>query len=85
MGTCVLPPLQPLVVSSGFRTTCLADRTFTGHVLKAAGSWPGVVQLLSTSQLSFTSFAVPKSEEAFRVEGIQGRMAEEQVELASVQ
>lgn len=72
-------------VSSGFRTTCLADRTFTGHVLKAAGSWPGAVQLLSTSQFSFTSFAVPRNEGAFRVEGIQGRMAGEQVELASVQ
>lgn len=72
-------------VSSGFRTTCLADRTFTGHVLKAAGSWPGVVQLLSTSQSSFTSFAGPRNEGAFRVEGGEGRMAEEQVELASVQ
>lgn len=72
-------------VSSGFHTTCLADRTFTGHVLKAAGSWPGVVQLLNTSQSSFTSFAVPRNEGAFRVEGVEGRMAEEQVELASVQ
>lgn len=66
-------------VNSAFHTSCLAERTFTGHVLKAAGSWPGVVQLLSTSQSSFTSFAVPRNEGAFRVEGVGGRMAEEQV------
>lgn len=72
-------------MSSGFRTTCLADSIFTGHVLKAAGSWPGMVQLLSTFQSSFTSFSVPRREAVFRVEEIQGWMAEEQVELASVQ
>lgn len=85
--TCVLPTLRShRHGSSGFRATCPADRQgITGHVLKAAGSWPGVAQLLITFRSSFTSFSVPRREGAFRVEGIQGWTAEGQVELASVQ
>lgn len=79
-GTCVPPPLHShWQVSSGFCTACLADRTFTGHVLKAAGSWPGVVQLSSTFQSPFTSFSVPRKEGALRAEGRQGWTAEGQV------
>lgn len=58
--------------------TCLADRTFTGHVLKAVGSWPGIFH-------SSCSSSVLRNEGAFSVEGVQGWLAEEQAELASVQ
>lgn len=46
---CVASSAEALTYEQCFCTACLAGRTFTGHVLKAAGSWPGVLQLLDIS------------------------------------